>query len=90
MTTHYQQSAMSLPLGTPDAHGEAALLLVESLIHALIERSVLSTAQAVEIIDIAADASLEIADQRGEAPLLIQPYSLIGYIAHGLRGGPRE
>lgn len=90
MSGNYQQAAMSSPIGTPDAHGEAALLLVESLIHGLIERSVLSPAQAVEVIDIAADASVEIADQRGETLTLAEPHALLGYIAHGLRSGLRE
>lgn len=42
----------SLP--EPDAHGQAEMLLVESLIHGLIARSVISVADAVEIVEIAA------------------------------------
>lgn len=45
----------------PDAHGQAAMLLVESLIHNLIERSVLNVAQAIEIVSIAMDVKTEIA-----------------------------
>ncbi|TVV77346.1 hypothetical protein [Sphingomonas solaris] len=33
----------------PDAHGQAALLLVESLIHGLIQKGTLSTEDALEI-----------------------------------------
>lgn len=44
-----------------EAHGQAAILLVESLIHGLIERSVLSVADAVSIIETAADISREMA-----------------------------
>ena len=40
-----------------DAHGQAALLLVESLIHGLVERSVVIVAEAVEIIDIASEVA---------------------------------
>ncbi len=36
------------------------MLLVESLIHSLVSRSVISVAEAVEIIDTAADVELEI------------------------------
>lgn len=44
------------------SHGQAALLLVESLIHGLIARSVLSVAEAIEIIETAADVELELAN----------------------------
>lgn len=40
--------------------GQAAILLVESLIHGLIARSVISVADAVEIVAIAADTQQEI------------------------------
>lgn len=40
-----------------DAHGRAALLLVESLIHGLIARSSLSVSEAVEIVQIAIEVS---------------------------------
>lgn len=46
----------------PDAHGRAALLLVESLIHGLTARSVLSVAEAVSVMEIALDAQVAIAD----------------------------
>lgn len=34
-----------------DAHGKAALLLVESLVHGLCEKSALSTTEAIEITE---------------------------------------
>lgn len=43
-----------------EAHGRAALLLVESLVHGLIERKLITVAHAVEIIDVAADVAGEI------------------------------
>lgn len=47
-----------------DANGRAALLLVESLIHGLIEKSVLSVSEAVEIVEtasqVANDTGLEL------------------------------
>ena len=51
----------ALPL--PDPHGHAALLLVESLIHGLIERGVLDADDAVEIIGTAENVQGEIAEQ---------------------------
>ncbi|MET3710880.1 hypothetical protein ABIC65_001582 [Sphingomonas trueperi] len=50
----------------PDAHGQAAMLLVESLLHGLVARSVISLADAVEIVETAADVKEEIALERGE------------------------
>ena len=52
----------------PDAHGQAALLLVESLLHSLIARSVLSVEQAIEVVEVAADVKGEIAAERGDSP----------------------
>lgn len=45
----------------PDAHGQAALLLVESLIHALIDHQTLSVREAMDALCIAIDARAEIA-----------------------------
>lgn len=46
--------------------GEAALLLIESLLHGLIARAVLSTDEAIRIVDIAADTRRELADERDD------------------------
>ena len=51
----------------PDAHGQAALLLVESLVHGLIERELISVADAVEIVDIAAEVQADLGSEPGEA-----------------------
>lgn len=50
----------------PDAHGQAALLLVESLLHGLIERSVITVADAVDFVKAAADVRQEIGYDRQE------------------------
>lgn len=42
-----------------DAHGQAALLLVESLIHGLIARQVIRVEDAVDIISIAVETAEE-------------------------------
>lgn len=67
------------------AQGAAALLLVESLIHGLIERSSLSVQEAVDIIDIAADVERQL-DATGLGPPLGDFQSLLAPIAHSLRG----
>ncbi len=49
-----------------DAHGQAALLLVESLIHGLIAREAITVADAVEIVDVAAEVKADVGHDRGE------------------------
>lgn len=56
----------------PDAHGQAALLLVESLIHGLIESKVISVATAVEIVDVATEVKIDLGEELGEAPENLQ------------------
>jgi hypothetical protein len=51
----------------PDAHGQAALLLTESLIHMLVDQRILSLDQAVEVIQIAAEVKTEVAAAAGES-----------------------
>lgn len=52
----------------PDAHGRAAILLVESLIHGLIAQSVIRVEDAIEVVTIAIDAGMEIAADQGGHP----------------------
>lgn len=52
---------------SPDAHGQAALLLVESLIHALIARSVIRHEDAIDVITVAVDVKVEIATDLGDS-----------------------
>jgi hypothetical protein len=49
-----------------DAHGRAALLLVESLVHCLIERSLITVEDAVEILATASEVEAEAADDAGD------------------------
>ena len=49
------------PIVEPDAHGQAALLLTESLLHALVENATLSNADAVGVIQSAAEVKVEVA-----------------------------
>jgi len=46
----------------PDAHGQAALLLAESMLHGLIARAVVPLGEAIEMVEIAMDAQAQIAD----------------------------
>lgn len=63
---------------TPDRHGQAALLLVESLIHSLIARAALTVEEAIETIEVATDAERELRDASGvlrdiDAPSMLTP-----------------
>lgn len=64
--------AAAAPVTEPDAHGQAALLLTESLIHALVDRSMLTIADAIEVIEIAQEVKLEVATLDGESARRIQ------------------
>lgn len=77
----------------PDAHGQAALVLVESLIHGLCEKAILSTNDAVEILERAVDVQLDHAETGGsEATTMWQSHALLLSIANSLsidgKGGP--
>ena len=61
-------AAMPIPFKEePDAHGQAALLLAESILHALVEGKILSTPEAVEVLKTAAEVKVEIATAEGES-----------------------
>ena len=51
----------------PDAHGQAALLLVESLLHTLVERGRLSNADALIAIRAATEVKKDVAAETGES-----------------------
>jgi hypothetical protein len=55
------------PVAEPDAHGQAALLLTESLIHMLVENRGLTNAQAVDVVHTAAVVKVEVAEAAGES-----------------------
>ena len=70
-----------------DAHGQAALVLVESLIHGLVERDVLTIENAVEIIDAAKDVQADVAEEAdGAGAKLWQSHTLLTAMADSLRG----
>lgn len=77
----------SAPL-KPDAHGHASLLLVESLIHGLRERSVLSHGDAIDIVGTAIEVQAEVADAAdGDGMAMQKAHALLSAIAESLRMG---
>jgi len=87
MPTNHNDASMagSFP-SAPEVHGQAALLLVESLIHGLCENATLLTQEAIEITERAASVQsdqAEAADGAG-APLW-RSHALLLSIAASLK-----
>lgn len=79
--------ATAAPRPEPDAHGQAAMLLVESLIHGLIARTVISPEEAIEIVDVAAEVKAEVAAELGDSPpTMRRSLALLEALSHSLRG----
>jgi hypothetical protein len=51
----------------PDAHGQAALLLAESTLHTLVEKTLLTVEEAVSVVQTAAEAKVAVAIELGES-----------------------
>lgn len=69
-----------------DAHGQAALLLTESLIHGLRQNSTLGPAEAVEIAERAVDVQFDRAEAAdGAGASMWQSHALLSSIAASLR-----
>jgi len=51
----------------PDAHGQAALMLTESLLYTLVEERVLTTAEVVGVVRTACGIKAEVAEATGES-----------------------
>lgn len=68
-----------------DAHGHAALALVESLILSLVDRSVMGADEARDVVSIAIDATEEIAGELAIRPASLEhSISLLANIRHSL------
>jgi len=75
------------PRREPDAHGQAALLLVESLIHDLVGRAVITVEEAIEIVEVAAEVKAEVAAELGDSPATMRhSLALLESISRSLRG----
>ena len=55
------------PSGEPDAHGQAALILAESILHALVETKILTTQQALDVVHSAEEIKAEVAALSSES-----------------------
>jgi hypothetical protein len=90
MPENSNDNALPPPEGArrePDAHGQAALLLVESLIHDLVGRSVISAEEAIEIVTTAAEVKAEVAAEFGDSPATMRhSLALLESISTSLRG----
>lgn len=51
----------------PDAHGQAALLLAEAILHALVETDALTLNAALSVIETTCEVKTEVAEQAGES-----------------------
>ena len=51
----------------PDAHGQAALMLAESMLHALVETATITAEEAISIIRTAQEVKAEVAKLAGES-----------------------
>lgn len=51
----------------PDAHGQAALLLAESILHTLVESGAMTFGQAIAAARAAAEVKVEVAAEAGES-----------------------
>ncbi|UUL83258.1 hypothetical protein [Sphingomonas qomolangmaensis] len=56
----------------PDAHGQAALLLVESMLHALVEARVFTLGAALEVVETTCEVKMEVAELAGESKARMQ------------------
>ncbi len=65
----------------PDAHGQAALLLAESILHALVDASSLSNGEAIAAALGAAQVNAEFADAAGESHERMEAIDLLERIA---------
>lgn len=68
----------------PDAHGQAALLLTESILHALVEAGVLTATQALSAVQTAAEVKADVATETGESEgRMLQSLGLLTAISQG-------
>lgn len=80
----------SAPIAESDACGHAALLLVESVLHGLIEQQVFTAEKAIELVDLAAEVKHDIGTDLGEAPPTLQrSLTLLAAISASLQHGVR-
>lgn len=70
----------------PDAHGQAALVLAESLLHALVEATILTSDEIIDAIETACEVKFESATAAGESNARMQAsLALLKGIARSFR-----
>jgi hypothetical protein len=85
MTTNDNDALAGALFPEPDAHGQAAMLLTESLLHGLIARNVISVRDAVEMVEVASEVKEEAAEDMGDSPATMQrSLALLGSIRASL------
>lgn len=68
-----------------DAQGQAALVLVESLLHGLIEKSIINVAAAVEIVDAAVEVNRDASTELAHPQSLERSITLLEAISYSLK-----
>ena len=85
MLTNDSAAGESVP-SMPDAHGHAALLLVESLIHGLLARSIITIDDAIDIVETADSVQVDVAEVAGDQRAAMwRSHALLSSIAESLR-----
>ncbi|TPG12424.1 hypothetical protein [Sphingomonas oligophenolica] len=63
----HEERGATPPIIEPDAHGQAALMLAESILHALIETRTFTLEQALSVVATAQEIKVEFAQLAGES-----------------------
>ena len=77
-----------LELPGPSPHGLAALLLVESLLHAFVEKGLMTDGEVVEIIELAAEVEEDLLDT--DRSLIGSDEGMLAPMANSFRIGHRD
>lgn len=86
MTSDFSNDNSVNAMREPDAHGQTAMLLVESLIHGLIARSLITVADAVEIVETAREVQVDAGAEPDALAATRRSISLLQAISSSLRG----
>lgn len=85
LTNDNEISNRGSPRSEPDAHGQAALLLAESIIHMLVESGTWSKAEAHSVVQTAAEVKVEVAELAGESRVrMLESLALLARIETSL------
>ena len=81
------QSRPAEPAATGvDAHGQAAMLLIESLIHGLVKTSVMPVKTVVEVMEIALDAQAGLVEDAAQPSFsMYKAEEMLSTILEGMR-----